>query len=83
MPDIANAPVEQRAKLGALVAELKTDLHEAEQHITAEKIGSVDWAKLLDRLRALLALIDLLRGGADEAPVQPVKHHTPSPKHHR
>ncbi len=86
MVDITSAPQENKVELGEKVAELRTELHTTENSLNAGEAAQINWDGLVTKLKALLALIELMRDGGPEndqeeaeAPKKsPVRH---SPKH--
>ncbi len=74
MADLSNVPADLKAKAGAHVAELKADLHNVENAISEHRLESVDWAALLAKAKALIALIELLTGAGQQPKPTATKH---------
>ena len=81
MSDLSKATPEQQAKVGAMVAELKTDLHATEILITELKFDEVDWDELTRKSEALFSYLDSLVGKPVVMPATAPK--STSQKHHK
>jgi len=77
MKDMKSISQADQSNLGATIASVKADLHEAQDALSEARIGSIDWVKLLINIKKLLDLLVGLTGTMVSDPASPPTHPVP------